>query len=175
MDYHKLREIEREELESGMLAKVSPTFYGEAKALLQELKKKASEQPSLYYREYEGAERSFSKIITKRLEKIMLNTAKNEEISNLVGPEIDLHTAIRGALTTFNSEVEGSEPIKEAKQDKDFTPEGKMKIVTTKYVDAYIAPNGEQYGPYAEGEHLIIDAGEAKWLIDQGYAKKLDD
>ncbi len=112
MDYHRLREIEREELSNSELVEVPDDFYEQMAELEAESSAKMKTNPEEFYGEYMGVLRSIEKIIAKRTEKIVFFASKGEMPEHLVGPEEDFFMRVYTAVQDFQKEVEA---VKEGK------------------------------------------------------------
>ncbi len=173
MDYETLVDIYRKEMASSELVKVDANFYSELRKLLEEKKKSISEDDLLSQKEYWNLKKMVSRIISKRLQKIVIAASEGIEVE-ATPEEQELYARVKGAIEGFKSGIETikEEKPKEEVEEEKINPNLK-KIKIIKFVEKYIGENEKVYGPYNVGDVVEIEKAEAEWLISTGYAEEV--
>lgn len=171
--YTKLRDKLRQEKETNGLTQIEEDFYKQCLALIKELEKKAKDDPEIYYRDYENVKRTFDDILSLRLNKIIESAKLNagietKEPENMIRKERELYNALREKINDFKESIRNIETAFISEEIE----EGKAKIKIKKYIPLYINQQTKKtYGPYNEGQVVIIEKEEAEILVNAGYAE----
>lgn len=171
LTFSKLRDILREEIKAGnSIIKIDDEFYRDALNFLSDLEKKAKQQPDLYYNDYSTAKATFERLLDERIRKILiLAYSGQEDLSNLSETERMLCKSIINDTNQFK------EHIYMLAQKKEIIEEGKKKIRIKKHVPLYINQETKKsYGPFDEGNIILLEEEEADILIKTGYAEQVE-
>jgi len=170
LTYAQLRDALRAELDSSFPLNIDDDFYDKAKKLLKELEKKVMENPEIYYNEWLNAKLTFQNLVKERIRKILELVYREEKgLNNLTEDEKILYKKITEGIDEFKQKV-FSLQIEKSRDEE--IEQGKVKIKIKKDIPLYINQETKKtYGPYEEGQIVIIEAEEAEILVKAGYAE----
>lgn len=169
--YSALREIQKKEMESSAIANLDEDFYKKVADLLTLKKKEAMEsQTIMSIKEFENIRKTIISIQAKREEKIVLMALRGEIEGKGLTPEEQMF------LKRFSETVvEMRTAVKGLWNPSDGGPIAAIrKIRITKSVDQYMGVDKNVYGPFKQGEELMLPKEEAEWLLHAKMAEKID-
>ncbi len=169
LTYSRLREIQKKESESLEPVKLETDFYAQLKQFIETKKSSALKSQSFAeMRELENVKKVAKSIIAKRKEKLlMLSTISGQDIEGLAAEERSFLSEVRKiAVDSFGSMDSVFEEPKEEKMSKT-----KLKIVRT--IEAYKGFDNNIYGPFREGEEILLPSEEAEWLLKSKMAEHI--
>ncbi len=139
------------------------------------------------YFQLQALEKLEKNLKLQRLKKLLLYTVSDIDISHkLTDEELKLYQDIKALINQFleydQKPIEDNRPkednrSKEVEKDKLTEVRNDVENETVQILidlEEYYSIDGKKYGPFKAGEIIKIDKNEAKWLIESGYAKKLD-
>ncbi|MBU0586752.1 hypothetical protein KJ780_04520 [Candidatus Micrarchaeota archaeon] len=166
LTYSRLREIQMKEAESLEPVKLDKDFYTQLKTFLDAKKLSALKAQSfMEMREYENAKKIAKLLLAKRKEKLlMLSILSDDEPEGLTDEEHIFLKQIRSLSdSSFGQIYSIFEDNKEEKKME------KLKIV--KPIEPYKGFDNNIYGPYKEGQEILVPSEEAEWLLKSKMAE----
>ena len=169
LNYSELRDIQKREMDSSGIVKLSDDFYQSVAQLLSSKKQEAMGSKSLMaIKEYENIKKILISIQSKREEKIVLMAVRGET------NEAGLTSEEKGMLREIKSSVDRShESIKGVWENDDLAPANSKRIRILQDVAQYKGLDNIVYGPYRKGEEHVIPVTEAEWLLKSRMAEPL--
>ncbi len=169
LTYSSLREIQKKEMESLEPVKVEKDFYAQLGHLVESKKAAALKNQSFAeMRELENVKKVAESIIAKRKEKLlMLSAIAEQEIDGLADEEKGFLSRIREVSKDSFSTVLSVFEEPEKERDR----RTRVKIVKT--IEAYKGFDNNIYGPYKEGEEILLPEEEAEWLLKSKMAEHI--
>jgi len=168
LNYTKLREIQRKEMESAAIVPLESDFYERIEELLSTKKKQAMKSQSiLEIREYENMKKIVMSIQTKREEKIVLMALRGErEGKGLTSKEKKLLDELAEKIHKFREDT-----IMDEDEKKEVVKNKTVRII--KHIEQYKGLDNNLYGPFKEGEEVHLPLDEAEWLLKSKMAEIL--
>jgi DNA replication factor GINS len=179
--YNELYEIWKHELEKVELGRLSRDFYARIADYLRRLKEegrmldKRTVKATLLKNEMQNAKRMVRELIRTRRGKIVMKVARGEKIPSdlLTATEEKIYTGVSPfaeAHQSFaKSILQGHVPRIDAKQKR------KSAVLRfLKDVPAIIGADMEAYGPFRVEDIASLHVENAKILIKQGLAEKIE-
>ncbi len=169
--YSALREIQKKEMEGSAIANLDGDFYKKVADLLVLKKKEAMEnQTIIAIKEFENIRKTIISIQAKREEKIVLMALRGEIEGKGLTPE-ELEFLKRFSETV----VEMRTAVKGLWNPNDGGPVAAIrKVRIVKNVDQYMGVDKNVYGPFKQGEELLLPKEEAEWLLHAKMAEKIE-
>jgi len=169
LNYSELRDIQKREMESSGIVKLSDDFYQAVALLLSTKKQEAMSSKSLMaIKEYENIKKILISIQSKREEKIVLMAVRGE--TNDTG----LTSEEKGMLRDIRASVDKShESIKGVWENDDLAPANSRRIRILQDVAQYKGLDNLVYGPYKKGDEQVLPMTEAEWLLKSRMAEGL--
>ncbi len=169
LNYSELRDIQKREMDSSGVVKLSDDFYQSVALLLSTKKQEAMSSKSLMsIKEYENIKKILISIQSKREEKIVLMAVRGE--TNDTG----LTSEEKGMLRDIRASVDKShESIKGVWENDDLAPANSKRIRILQDVAQYKGLDNLVYGPYKKGDEQVLPMTEAEWLLKSRMAEGL--
>jgi DNA replication initiation complex subunit (GINS family) len=169
LNYSELRDIQKREMESSGIVKLSDDFYQSVALLLTCKKQEAISSKSLMaIKEYENIKKILVSIQSKREEKIVLMAVRGDSSDG------GLTAEEKGMLREIRSTVDKShESIKGVWENDDIAPSNSKKIKILQDVAQYKGLDNMVYGPYKKGDEQVVPHTEAEWLLKSRMAELL--
>ncbi len=169
LNYSELRDIQKREMDSSGIVKLSDDFYQSVALLLSTKKQEAMSSKSLMsIKEYENIKKILISIQSKREEKIVLMAVRGE--TNDTG----LTSEEKGMLRDIRASVDKShESIKGVWENDDLAPANSKRIRILQDVAQYKGLDNLVYGPYKKGDEQVLPMTEAEWLLKSRMAEGL--
>jgi DNA replication initiation complex subunit (GINS family) len=169
LTYSFLREIQKKEMGSLEPVKLEKDFYTQLRQYMDARKASALRGQSFTeMRELENIRKVAKSIIAKRKEKLlMLAGISGEEIEGLTGEEQAFLSQVRRTASESFGEIDSMF----AEQKEPEPHRTKVKIVKT--IEAYKGFDNNIYGPFKEGEEILLPEEEAEWLLKSKMAEHL--
>ena len=180
----KLSILEREAKDE--IAEIPKDIYSNINKYKQSLKNDVGLDS---YFQLQTLEKLEKKLKLQRLKKLLLYTVSDIDISHkLTDEELKLYQDIKALINQFleydQKPIEDNKPEEDNKPKEVDKPKDKLTEVRNEVenetvqilidLEEYYSIDGKKYGPFKAGEIIKIDKNEAKWLIESGYAKKLN-
>ena len=169
MDYHKLMDYYRKEMSNAGLVKLPDGFYSELIDLLKEKRALLSDADPLKQREYWNVKKVITRLVEKRIEKIVYAALNGVEVST-TPEELNLYATVKGSIEGFRKMVESEMKRQNDEKKDDAQKKDVKKVRIVKYVEKYVGADSNIYGPYDVGDVVELPNEEADWLIATGYA-----
>lgn len=169
LTYSQLREIQKKELESFELVKLDKDFYSKLREFLDLKKISVLKNPSfMEMRELENIKKVAKSIIAKRKEKLLVLAALFEQKPEGLAEEeqvflVQIRKITRDSFSIMDSIFE----------EQNEAHEHKMKIKIVQPIEAYKGFDNNIYGPYKEGEEIILPNEEVQWLLKSKLAEHI--
>ncbi len=169
LTYSALREIQKKEMESLEPVKVEKDFYSQLRLFIEAKKAAVMKNQSFAeMRELENIRKVAKSIVAKRKEKLlMISALLEQEPEGLADEERLFLTQIRKVSSDSFGIIDSM--FDEPKND--IPPRTKVKIVKT--IDAYKGLDNNIYGPFREGEEILLPEEEAEWLLKSKMAEHI--
>ena len=174
LDINELFNILEEEKTSDKLVKLNPNFIDDLREEIESLKSfvlnsKDLDEISSKIEELEKIKKTLLKILELRKEKIF-NYIKigDYEIENLLDFEEDFVLAIKKAFKEYQHFIDNI--LTENKKRSD-----KKKIRILHSLPRFLSSDGNEYGPYEQGEIIVLPEREANLLISRNMAEEIND
>ncbi|VVB97923.1 Uncharacterised protein [uncultured archaeon] len=170
LTYSVLREIQKKEMESLEPVKLEKDFYIQLRQFMDGKKASALRGQSFTeMRELENIKKVAKSIIAKRKEKLlMLAGISREDIEGLTDEEQEFLSRVR---KTASESFGAIDSIFAEQRDEPAIHRTKVKIVKT--IEAYKGFDNNIYGPFKEGEEILLPEEEAEWLLKSKMAEHL--
>lgn len=171
LNYSRLRELQRSEMQNAELVKLEDGFYSELKAFLEAREAEArTTQNLLVMKECENVRRIAKALINKRMEKIVLVSIRGrDDVPGLTHEEREFLAKLRDVVKEREAAIIN---FMEEKKCEDNTDNIK-RIKFVKDISPYKGLNEKVYGPYKTGEEAELPAEEAQWLLKEKMAELL--
>lgn len=169
LTYSRLREIQKKEMESFEPVKLEKDFYSQLRQFIETRKASAMKSQSfMEMRELENVRKVAKSIIAKRREKLaMLSAIAGTGMEGLTDEEqAYLGQVRRVAADSFGALDSIFEEPKEQAAHR-------LKIKIMKTLEAYKGFDNNIYGPYKEGEEILLPEEEADWLLKSKMAEHI--
>ncbi len=165
MNYDDLASAYRLEKGSPTLQPLSPSFYQDARKLC--------ESPEA--REYrDNMLKTLADLYHVRVNKIVHIAGRNEgprkSPENVTEEERGLYDELSNALEKTRNDILRS-PIKQEKERK---PEEMVRVRLSSAMPQIVGTDGNEYGPFNEGDVTGLPKSTADLLVDRGAARKED-
>jgi len=171
LNYSRLRELQRSEMQNAELAKLEDGFYSELRAFLEAREAEArATQNLLVMKECENVRRIAKAVINKRMEKIVLVSIRGrDEVPGLTQEEREFLARLRDVVGEREAAMIGF--MGEKRCDGNMDNIKRIKFV--KDISPYKGLNEKVYGPYKTGEEAELPGEEAQWLLKEKMAELL--
>jgi DNA replication initiation complex subunit (GINS family) len=167
MDYSALRDIQRSEMQSSAIVKLSDDFYQMISQLLQKKHDEALSAKSLIaIREHENIKKIVRSIAAKREEKIVLMAVRGE--TNGEGLTAEEKELLKGLTSII---MKSRETVKSVWESDPPAPVASQKVKMLKNVEKYRGLDNTIYGPFKDGDETLLPKPEAEWLRKSGMAE----
>ena len=169
LTYSRLREIQLKEIASLEPVKLERDFYSQLREFLESKKASVGKAQSLMeMREFENIKKVAKSLVAKRKEKLlMLSAILERDIEGLTEEEQEFMDGVRGiSKKSFGHVDDIFEEPKEAR-----APETRVKI--GRAIEAYKGSDNNIYGPFKEGEEVLLPQDEADWLLRSKLAEHM--
>jgi DNA replication factor GINS len=179
--YKELNDVWKRELENGELEKLSPDFYLKIADYLRRLKEesrmldKRTANASLLKKEMQNVKRIVHDLIRIRYKKIVRKAAKGEKIQSnaLTVEEEKIYEGFSSLAETYWSFVENI--LRGYVPKVDVEKEHKRIVLRfMKDVPAIIGADMKTYGPFKAEDVASLPISNAKVLIKQALAEKIE-
>jgi DNA replication factor GINS len=179
--YKELNEVWKRELESDELEKLSPDFYSRIADYLRRLKEesrmldKRTVKASLLKKEMQNVKRMFHDLIRTRYKKIVRKAAKGEKVQSnvLTVEEEKIYAGFSSLAETYWSFAKNI--LRGYVPKVDVEQEHKRAVLRfLKAVPAIIGADMKTYGPFKVEDVASLPIENAKVLIKQGLAEKVE-
>lgn len=170
LTYSRLREIQKKEMESFEPVKVEKDFYAQVRQFLESRKASALKSQSFMdMRELENARKVAKSVLAKRKEKLlMLSAISAQDIEGLTEEEQQF---VRRVREVAGSSFGAVDSMFEEPKEESTVHSTKVKIVRT--TEAYKGFDNNIYGPFKEGEEILLPEEEAEWLLKNKMAEHI--
>jgi len=168
LNYSNLREIQKKEMESAAITPLEDDFYEKVSELLKKKKESAVKSQSiLEIREYENMKKIIISIQSKREEKMVLMALRGEtEGKGLTSEEKKMVDELSKTIQKYRGSMDIS-----TEEEKEDVKKKTVRII--KHIEQYKGIDNDLYGPFKEGEEVLLPAGEAEWLLKAKMAELL--
>ncbi len=169
LTYSSLRDIQKKESESLEPVRVEKDFYSQLKQFIESRKAAALKSPSFSeMRELENIRKVAKSIIAKRREKLlMLSAISAQDLEGLADEEqLFLKEVRRITGDSFG-------PLDTIFEDPKEEAVHRTKVKIVKTIEAYKGFDNNIYGPYREGEEILLPEEEAEWLLKSKMAEHI--
>jgi len=179
--YDELNEIWKRELESDELERLSPDFYSRIADYLRRLKEdsrmldKRTVKATLLEKEMQNVKRMVHDLIRTRYKKMVRKATKGEKIQSnvLTVEEEKIHVGFSSFAETYWSFAKNI--LRGYVPKADVGPEHKRAVLRfLKAVPAIIGADMKTYGPFKVEDVASLPVENAKVLIKQGLAEKVE-
>ncbi|MFH1520372.1 MAG: hypothetical protein ABID61_01880 [Candidatus Micrarchaeota archaeon] len=169
LNYSELREIQKREMDSSAVVKLSGDFYHSVSQLLAKKNTEAVSSKSLLaIKEYENIKKIVIAIIAKREEKIVLMSVRGEK--EVIGLTLEEKEMLKELSSIIKKSREQKHTIWTA-EDPDAGNSRRIKVL--KDISQYRGLDNSIYGPFKQGDEQLIPKAEAEWLLKAGMAEIL--
>ncbi|MHA1859564.1 MAG: DNA replication complex subunit Gins51 [Candidatus Asgardarchaeia archaeon] len=164
--YDELRKVQIEERKSATIVNLPPDFYRKINAYIKKIRDELVKKwDPVKARELENTLKVLGEIKKRRAEKILI-LAFNQ-VFNGIDEEVSLtdeeKTLLNRAVGVVRSFKEDSEKVEKEKNT--------LKIRALKSMPSFKGMDGEEYGPFREGEIYEVPPKEGEVLIKGGMAE----
>jgi len=179
--YKELNEVWKRELESDELENLSPDFYSRIADYLRRLKEesrmldKRTVKATLLKQEMQNVKRMFHDLIHTRYKKLIRKAAKGEKIQSnvLTVEEEKIYAGFSSLAETYWSFAKNI--LRGYVPKVDVEQEHKRAVLRfLKDVPAIIGADMKTYGPFKVEDVASLPIENAKVLIKQGLAEKVE-
>ena len=169
LNYSELRDIQKKEMESSGIVKLSEDFYKSVAQLLSNKKQDAIASKSIMaIKEYENIKKILVSIQSKREEKIVLMAVRGESNdSGLTGEEKSMLRDIKAIVDKSHESIKG------VWENDDMAPDNSKRVRLVADVAQYKGLDNVVYGPFKKGDEQVLPLTEADWLLKSRMAEVL--
>ncbi len=166
--YADLQTIARNEKNFPTLQHVGKDFYTDASKLLTEVEEK--------YREHVA--KLIDDIYERRQNKIVLHALRTKDTdappANITSVEKKFYILLIEILKKSRDDVfEKTEEQKPAEKVEESIPDGYEKVRVLHELPAIIGVDSKHYGPFKEGDVVLLLEVNAKILVEKGMAEEI--
>ncbi|MEM3362557.1 MAG: hypothetical protein QXV64_00220 [Candidatus Anstonellaceae archaeon] len=165
ISYHQLCEIYRTEKSTNLLCELPKNFENEVKELVYSLNSKNDEQSKI---ELENIKNRIKELTKLRMQKIALAAFLSGKINTEIQKELEFFNELQALL---KKQLKWIDEIEKEKKEED------SQGVTIKFledVEEYVTSKGKISGPYKKDQIIKTEKEEAEWLINAGFAAKIE-
>ncbi len=183
LNYSRLRELQRSEMQNAELSKLDENFYSELKAFLEARKAEAlGTQNLLVIRECENVQRIAKAVINKRMEKLVLISLRGKaEVPGLTPEERGFLSRLRGVVEENEAAMHGLIEVEKCEGKVSAgdavvvggKAENIKRIKFIKDISPYKGLDEKVYGPFKSGDEAELPGEEAQWLLKEKIAELL--
>jgi DNA replication initiation complex subunit (GINS family) len=179
--YSELYDLWKRELQNVELEKLQPDFYSKLADYLRKLKEesrmldKRTAKARLLRSETRNVKRMLREVVRARYSKLMRKAADGEKVSSDV-LTVEEERLLKGVLPLAEAyQIFAKNLFRGHLQQMDIEPERKSVVLRfVKDVPAIIGADMKPYGPFNIEDVASLPAENAKILIKQGLAEKIE-